>query len=153
MAFCWNLRHVLDINTDHDTFTCVAREHIHELRQRCTTTIDPNDYEAVNQILDTIDTSPNPDIIFHSLGRLSSLTLCKNHQNNTSKQNPPPSSEIYSQWKTLFQEKWRENRRQESRKAAESYKLNKMKKQLDQMKLCFDDEKEDQVCYPIVAIN
>ncbi|CAG8951223.1 hypothetical protein HYFRA_00007970 [Hymenoscyphus fraxineus] len=144
MALCWNFREILNLNTDLDTFTCFANEHIHELRHRCTKPIDSEDYETVRRILRTIDTSPNPEVIFHELGRLSSLTLCKYHQNNDSKQNPAPSSEIYSQWKTLFQETWRD-RREELRKDTESYKTNKMKQQLDQIKLCLDDEKDEQI--------
>ncbi|KAF4637660.1 hypothetical protein G7Y89_g420 [Cudoniella acicularis] len=145
MAIRWNFRDILNINPENDTFTCVGTTDSDSSPRRCQNPVQREDRQAASKILDGMDNSTSHDVIFKGLEELTSLTLCRDHQNSHSKHRASYAQEVHSEWKDIFRDGWTVIKRERSRKAVRSFELNRMKDTLERLRVIVDvDESENE---------
>ncbi|EPE25553.1 hypothetical protein GLAREA_01465 [Glarea lozoyensis ATCC 20868] len=142
MAVTWDLRDTLNINPELDSFTCVIDQD--SVDYGCQNLVDLEDREAMVSILDAMNMSMDHATVSKHIEELASRARCKAHQDNTSDQHPSQLDCLSAEWILLFQERWLASSRENSRKAAEEFRVYEMNQTLEQIRSMIDQEEDDE---------
>jgi hypothetical protein len=150
MAVSWDLRDILSINPELDSFTCVIDSFTCVIDQDsveygCQNLVDSEDREAMVSILGAMNMSMNHATVSKHIEELASRARCKVHQNNNVDQHPSQLDCLSAEWILLFQERWLAMNRENSRKAAEEFRVYEMNQTLEQIRVMIDQEEDDEV--------
>jgi hypothetical protein len=141
MSIAWDLRDILSINPELNTFTCVTDQD--SVDYRCQNLVDAEDRGAMVSILDEIDMSMSHAEVSKSIEELASRARCKSHQNMVSDQHPSQVDCLSAEWVLLFQERWIAMSKEQSRKDTEQFRVYEMNQTLEQIRLMIDQQDDE----------
>jgi hypothetical protein len=148
MSTTWDLRDILSINPELDTFTCVIDQD--SVDYGCQNLVDSEDRAAMVSVLDGMDMSMSHAEVSKSIEELASRARCMAHQNMISDQHPSQLDCLSSEWVLLFQERWIAMNREKSLKDKEEFRAYEMNQTLEQIRVMIDQVEDDEVCFTIM---